>query len=244
MKASKFLGRGLFLVFLLLISFTISGCAISGMKKSKVSDYHLVTKNNPMTQPPSKWLGAVPHFVMMGKSGQYKFDIQILEKSPHLKSLIGKREYEKLVSTGEVRFVEFEAGLKAVIGGIEREIELGFSNADFDDEKVPGIFSLIPNENEDFMPIGIKGAKAGCEIEWEWEIPSKNIFVAQELKTPSGLFFFDLNAGTLNKDKTLDNGYIGGFGIAELENGTIYISFTVPMVEEEEDFDETQKFYE
>lgn len=237
--------KTLYVFFSIFVAAALTGCA--SMEKStglKKASQIISTENNRLAEPPGKWLGSEPHFVMMGKSGNYSFDIQVMEDSPFIKNLTGKREYEKLSSTGEVRFVEWEASLKGLINGVEREIEIGFENADFNDEKIPGIFSLVPEENKKMFPDGIKGPKAGFEIEWEWEIPKGNIFVAVEKLAKSGLFFIEKNNGTDNKDKTLDNGFIGGFGIAELDNGTIYISFTIPVDESEEDFDETENFYE
>src|SRR5262245_26118641 len=85
---------------------------------------------------PTEWLGAEPHFVMVGQFKDFTFDIHTTDLSAV--ELAGKREYGPI--DGGLAYIDFEVALNLVTDGIERSIELEFENADFSKHPVPSSY--------------------------------------------------------------------------------------------------------
>lgn len=185
-----------------------------------------VTNGNGLSAPPTEWLGETPHLVMMGTVNGYAFDIQYPEMTaaPDIAEFAGKREYQ--IDGDRLRYVDFEFTFQAVIGGIEKEIELEFENFDFDAEAVPGAFMLQSGGYP-------RGALSNMEVEFEWKTAGAS--TDEEVENWDGTFTFALDEGTESDLGTLAGGKIGGHVDASRGEDRIVISFTVPVTEVEID---------
>ncbi|MBU1176009.1 MAG: hypothetical protein KKH72_11460 [Alphaproteobacteria bacterium] len=176
---------------------------------------------------PTAWLGETPHFVMVGKLGDFEFNIQLTDmaKSTDAK-LVAKREY---VPVGDkLTYADFEIALDLITNGIERSFELEFENADFSEHLPPAEFAL---QGENF-PAGLL---SNFEIESEWEWAEKNLIVNDERLASAGTLATALETGELNADHIADNGLIGGFVSAKFGEDALVVSFTAPVAEAEID---------
>lgn len=183
-----------------------------------------VTEDNALTAPPAEWLGDTPHLVMMGTVAGYPFDIQFPEmtQAKGIAEFAGKREY--LIDGDGLRYIDFEFTLQAVIGGIEKQIELEFENHDFSAQEIPGSFALQGSE----FP---EGAQSNLEVEFEWE--ADGVSTNEEVAGWDGTFTFALDTGTESADSTLQQGWVGGHVDATRGEDRIVISFTAPITEVE-----------
>jgi hypothetical protein len=178
------------------------------------------------TQAPTQWLGAVPHFVMIGEFDDYTFAINAPDPEAAGVALAGKREYRP---NGEaLDFIDFEVALDAVIGGIERSIEMEFENANFAAYEFPADFAL---QGAAFP----EGNLSNLELEFEWEWVEKSVVVNEEALFTDGTLTFALNEGEADERGLSDSGVIGGFVTVTRDGQTLAISFTAPVREAEID---------
>jgi hypothetical protein len=178
---------------------------------------------------PTAWLGATPHFVMVGEFGAYRFNINLpdLAVTPEV-AITGKREYGR-DDAGALHLIDFEVAANAVMNNIERTIELEFANADFNIMMLPMRFAIEPGAESP------KGAKASLEVQFEWEWMEKNAIVNEEGLIDAGALDLALNDGTADAEGVVANGMIGSFATASKDGKTLAISFTVPVTEAEID---------
>lgn len=186
----------------------------------------VVTPGNALTAAPAEWLGETPHFVLMGTVSGQVLDIQFpdIAAAKDVASFAGKREYRP--KEGGFDYIDFEVGLEAVIGGVERKIELEFENADLLSLTLPATLMLDTAE----FPAG---AKSNAEIELEWEVGGQT--VNAELAGWAGELVLAKDEGTPDDKGLSGDGLIGGFAKAELNGETWVLSFTVPVAEYEID---------
>lgn len=178
---------------------------------------------------PTAWLGATPHFVMVGEFGDYSFNVNLPDLAANPDAAVtGKREYGHN-DAGGLALIDFEVAANAVMNDIERTIELEFANADFNTATLPLSFAIEPGVE---FP---EGAKASLEVQFEWEWVEKSAIVNEEGLIDSGSLDLALNEGTADADGTAANGLIGGFATATKDGKTVAISFTVPVAEAEID---------
>ena len=180
----------------------------------------VTTADTPLAAPPTEWLGPTPHFVMMGSAGGTAFDVQIADIATlaDVAAFTGKREYAP--DGSGYRYIDFEVALEAVLGGIERKIELEFENYDFAGFRDVTRFALASAE----FP---QGAQSNLELEYEWEAAGTS--VNQELAGWTGSLTLHLDAGETDDRGLSGTGMIGGLVIAERAADTLVISFTVPV---------------
>lgn len=191
----------------------------------------VVTEGNTLPGPLRGWLGPEPHFVIRGSVGAYEFDVE-LRGGDAVDALMGKREYQRLQGTGEIRLVEFEVGFEATIDGVERQLELGFVSRDFQGAGLPETYPLRA------VPAG----GASLEAEWEWEIPEADVFVGEEVLATGGSFTLFADEGAPEPDGTRAGGMMAGYAAAEFPDGRLDVSFTVPMDEGEEEIADVAAF--
>lgn len=177
---------------------------------------------------PTAWLGATPHFVMVGAFGDYSFNVNLPALEGAAAEVVGKREYGH-DDAGALQLIDFEVAVNAVMNDIERTIELEFANADFNTHTLPLSFTLSPDEE---FP---QGAKASVEVQFEWEWVAKSTIVNEEGLVDSGTLDLALNEGTADAEGIAANGLIGGFATLTRDGKTIALSFTVPVTEAEID---------
>jgi len=177
---------------------------------------------------PTAWLGAKPHFVMVGAFGDYSFNVNLPSLEGAAAEVVGKREYGH-DDAGALRLIDFEVAVNAVMNDIERTIELEFANADFNTHTLPLSFALSPDEE---FP---EGAKASLEVQFEWEWVAKSAIVNEEGLVDSGTLDLALNEGTADAEGIAPNGLIGGFATLTRDGKTLALSFTVPVTEAEID---------
>lgn len=177
---------------------------------------------------PTAWLGATPHFVMVGAFGDYSFNVNLPALEGAAAEVAGKREYGR-DDAGALLLIDFEVAVNAVMNDIERTIELEFANADFDTHTLPLSFALSPDEE---FP---EGAKASLEVQFEWEWVEKSTIVNEEGLVDSGTLDLALNQGTPDAEGVAANGLIGGFATLTRDGKTLALSFTVPVTEAEID---------
>jgi hypothetical protein len=187
----------------------------------------IATDAPTLTAAPSEWLGATPHFVVMGTVGGREMNIQLTDMAAAagVAEFQGKREYLP-GEGGAFRYGDFEVALKATIGGVERSIELEFENDDFSTVTLPSDFQLVP---ENFP----KGLASYLEFSGEWEDASGS--VNDEIGGFSGVMTVTLDEGTPDDKGLRPDGMIGGFATAEAAGDVVVISFTVPVAEYEID---------
>ena len=182
-----------------------------------------VTEGNSH-QTVSQWLGEKPHLVIKGSINGYSFDVEFFDfDSDDIAEFEGKREY--LPQDGGLRYADFEFTIKAVIAGLEKEIELEFENFDFNDYKAPADFTL---QSEEFP----KGALSNLEVEFEWEASGTS--VNEEVAGWDGTLTLAKD-DALGKKDPFGEGLIGGYVAATKGDDTLSVSFTVPVVEFEID---------
>lgn len=178
---------------------------------------------------PTTWLGATPHFVMVGEFGDYSFNINLPDLAPNPDmSITGKREYGH-GENGSLALIDFEIAANAVMNDIERTIELEFANADFNAATLPMSFAIEPSVE---FP---EGPRSSLEVQFEWEWVEKNTIVNEEGLADSGSLDLALNDGIAGVDGTAAGGVIGGFVTAIKDGKTLAVSFTVPVTEAEID---------
>ncbi len=173
-------------------------------------------------EAPTAWLGAEPHFVMVGEFKDFTFDIH----ATGAEGLTAKREYRP---EGEgLAYIDFEIAFNVTTDGIERTFELEFENADFSKHPVPSTFTI---QGEEFP----EGLLSNLELAAEWEWVEKSVVVNEEELMHAGELTVTLEEGTPGEDGTAPNGTIGGFVTAIFDGKPIAISFTAPVVEAEID---------
>lgn len=179
------------------------------------------------TDAPTEWLGAAPHFVMVGDFGEFTFAINVKDpdKTENFE-LRGKREYRK----GEkgLDYIDFEIAVDLITNGIERGIELEFENANFSAHPVPSTYALQDKE----FPAGLF-SNMELQIEWEWV--EKSFIVNDEKLYSDGQLTVGLEDGKAEADGTAPNGVIGGFATGSMDGKKIAISFSAPVAETEID---------
>jgi hypothetical protein len=185
------------------------------------------TETRPLASPPTEWLGPVPHLVIMGKMNGHDLNLQYtdLTAADAVVEFGGKREY-LAGEAGAFRYGDFEVGLKAVIGGVERSFELEFENDDFSGMSLP-VDLVLGSEN---FP---KGNAAFLEFAAEWEDASGS--VNDEIGGFTGTLSLKLDEGSADDKGLRPDGMIGGLVIAEQAGETVVVSFTVPVAEYEID---------
>jgi hypothetical protein len=186
-----------------------------------------VATGGALTAAPAEWLGPAPHLVMMGQAAGQSLDIQLTDMAAAagIEGFEGKREY--LPGDGAaLRYGDFEVALKALIGGLERSIELEFENADFATHPLPATFTLQDRE----FP---EGLLSNLEVQLEWEGPEGAVNAESAGWTGTLTLLHD--EGTKDGSGASGDGWIGGFVLAEKDGERLVISFTVPVVEYEID---------
>lgn len=184
-----------------------------------------VALGEPMDAP-TQWLGAEPHFVMVGAFGDYVFAINAADPEAAGVELAGKREYRP--GADGLAFIDFEIAIDAVIGDIERSIEMEFENADFGRYALPAGFAL---QGEAFPA----GKLSNLELEFEWEWVEKSVVVNEEALFTDGALTLAVDDGEADERGFSDTGLIGGFVTATRDGQTLAISFTAPVREAEID---------
>ncbi|MBL9060875.1 MAG: hypothetical protein JNK88_12715 [Mangrovicoccus sp.] len=184
------------------------------------------TVEMPLTAAPTEWLGPTPHFVMMGTSNGTSFDVQIADIAAlaDVASFEGKREYTP-DGTG-YRYIDFEVALEAVLGGIERKIELEFQNHDFNAWPDVTAFTLGTAE----FP---EGAKSNLELQYEWEAAGTS--VNAELAGWDGTLTVHLDEGETDDKGLSGKGMVSGLVVEQHGADGLVVSFTVPVAEYEID---------
>ncbi|MEQ1900988.1 MAG: hypothetical protein ABL866_09675 [Devosia sp.] len=154
---------------------------------------NIVAIGDPAGIAPAAWLGATPHFVMVGTFKGYSFNIQATDLSaiPDI-SVEAKREY-RAAEGGGLDYVDFEIAADLTTNGIERGIELEFENADFADHPVPSSFALKDAE----FP---EGLFSNMELQIEWEWVEKSVIVNEEQLYTDGTLIMAHESG----DKAAD----------------------------------------
>lgn len=175
---------------------------------------------------PTAWLGEEPHLVLAGTINGVHFSIDINKDDPRIKKVQGKREYQKLASNGEMRYLAFELGFGALMEGLEREIELEFENADFNRTSTGIDLVLVAKSNEDLANIGgLSGTRSNLELEWEWEDARASDFSAGEVLSSAGTLIRHIDEGQR----------IGAWFTATFPMGKLTGSFTTSTAEDETD---------
>lgn len=189
---------------------------------------NVVTAGLATGKAPTEWLGATPHFVMVGAHKDYSFDIEYADLTVAKDfGLSAKREYRK-TDDGKLAYIDFEVSVNLITNGIERGFEFEFENADFSAHPVPGTYALKDAE----FP---EGAFSNMELQIEWEWVEKSIIVNEETLYTEGSLTVTHEDGTPIADSTSPNGMIGGFVTGTYEGKPIAISFTAPVTEAEID---------
>jgi hypothetical protein len=187
----------------------------------------IATEAPTLSAAPSEWLGPTPHLVIMGTVNGREMNIQLTDPATvaGVAEFAGKREYLPN-DDGSFRYGDFEVGLKAEIGGVERSIELEVENDDFAKFALPSDFQLVP---ENFP----KGPASYLEFSMEWEDAAGS--VNDEIGAFNGVLSVHLDEGTPDDKGLRPDGMIGGFLSAEKDGQIVTISFTVPVAEYEID---------
>lgn len=207
-----------------LLALTLAAPGLPALAQSAADP--VMTEGNSLTAAPTAWLGATPHVVLMGTIAGHKLDIQMTDmaKAADVATFEAKREYR--AAGDAMAYVDFEFGLEAVIGGIERKFEFEYENADFRAHALPAGFELVTGE----FP---EGMKSNAEVELEWEAGGQT--VNAELAGWAGKLDLALDEGKADDKGLSGEGMIGGFATAELNGETWVLSFTVPVAEYEID---------
>lgn len=188
----------------------------------------VVRFGSPTGAAPTEWLGATPHFVMVGAFKDYRFDIDVhdIARVENFE-LFAKREYAPR-EDGKLAYIDFEVAVNLVTDGIERGFEFEFENADFSAHTLPATFTL---KDAEFPP----GAFSNMELQIEWEWVEKSLIVNEEQLVTEGTLAVALEEGTPVADGTTPSGLIGGFVTGTYDGRPIAISFTAPVTEAEID---------
>jgi hypothetical protein len=187
----------------------------------------IATDATTLPAAPTEWLGSAPHLVIMGMVNGRELNVQLTDPAAvaSVAEFAGKREY--LPGDGATfRYGDFEVGLKAMLGGVERSLELEFENDDFAKVVLPSEFQLV---SENFP----KGPAGYLEFSMEWEDASGS--VNDEIGAFNGVLRVELDEGTPDDKGLRPDGMIGGFVQAEKDGQVVTISFTVPVAEYEID---------
>ncbi len=185
-----------------------------------------VATGGALTAPPAEWLGATPHLVIMGTVDGHALDIQYPDiAAAGVAEFAGKREYLP-GEAGALRYGDFEVALKAVIGDVERAIELEFENHDFAAHPLPATFALQDKE----FP---EGLLSNLEAELEWESAAGT--VNAEAAGWTGTLMLAEDSGSKDDKGLVPDGMIGGLVTAARGADVLVISFTVPVAEYEID---------
>jgi hypothetical protein len=187
----------------------------------------IATDAPTLSAAPTEWLGPTPHLVIMGTVNGRELNIQLTDPAAvaAVAEFAGKREYLP-GDAGTFRYGDFEVGLKAKIGGVERSIELEVENDDYAKFVLPSDFQLVP---ENFP----KGPASYLELSMEWEDSAGS--VNDEIGAFNGVLSVQLDEGTPDDKGLRPDGMIGGFVNAEKDGQIVTISFTVPVAEYEID---------
>ncbi len=189
---------------------------------------NVVTAGLATGKAPTEWLGATPHFVMVGAHKDFSFDIEYPDLTVAKDfTLFAKREY-RIGDDGKLRYIDFEVAVNLITNGIERGFEFEFENADFSGYAVPTTYALKDAE----FP---EGQFSNMELQVEWEWVEKSIIVNEETLYTDGSLTVAHDEGTPVEDGTSPNGMIGGFVTGTYEGKPIAISFTAPVTEAEID---------
>ena len=177
---------------------------------------------------PTEWLGATPHFVMVGSFKDYTFAIDVRDLAAAKDfEVTAKREYG-VKDGGGLNYIDFEVAANMVTHGIERGFEFEFENADFSQHPPVASFAL---KDEEFP----EGLFSNMELQLEWEWVEKSVIVNEEELYTEGSLTVAHESGTAEADGTMPNGMIGGFVTGTFEGKPIAISFTAPVTEAEID---------
>lgn len=185
-----------------------------------------VTPGNSLAEAPTEWIGATPHFVLMGTLNGRPVDIQYLDiaAAEGVAAFEGKREY--LPGEAGWRYGDFEVALQAVIDGAEKSFEMEVENADFLRHPLPASFELGPENFPD-------GARAFLEASAEWETEAGA--VNDEIGGWTGTLTLAEDSGTPDAEGLVPDGLIGGHMVAQHGDDRLVMSFTVPVAEYEKD---------
>lgn len=189
---------------------------------------HAVVSLGEPVEAPTAWLGATPHFVMVGTFKDYSFSINVPDAAQAADfGLEAKREY-RAAEGGGLDYIDFEVAVELVTNGIERGLEFEFENADFADHPVPSSFAFKAEE----FPAGLF---SNMELQAEWEWVEKSVIVNEEQLYGEGSLTVALETGSAGADGTVAEGFVGGFVTGTLDGQPIAISFTAPVTEAEID---------
>jgi hypothetical protein len=182
------------------------------------------TAANTLTAPPAAWLGAQPHFVMIGTINGTAFNVQFpdIAAAAGIASFAAKREY--LTVEGGFTYIDFEVALEADIGGVERTIEIEMENQDFAKQSLPADFALQEAE----FPAGLL---SNLETQWEWEVGGASF--NEEVLGWTGVVRIESDQGTPDDKGLLGDGMVSGYINAVRGTDTLVISFTAPVTEYE-----------
>lgn len=185
-----------------------------------------VTPGNHLAEAPNEWIGATPHFVLMGTLNGRPVDIQYLDigAAEGVATFEGKREY--LPGEAGWRYGDFEVALQAVIDGAEKSFELEVENADFLQHSLPASFELGPENFPD-------GTRAFLEASTEWETEAGS--VNEEIGGWTGTLTLAEDSGTPDAEGLVPDGLIGGHMVAQHGDDRLVLSFTVLVAEYEKD---------
>jgi hypothetical protein len=187
-----------------------------------------VIDGNTLTRSPSEWLGATPHFVLMGTLDGEPVDIQYLDLSTlpeGVAAFEGKREY--LPGEAGWRFGDFEVALQAVLDGVETTWEIEIENDDFAQQRpLPMTFEL----GQENLP---QGARGFVEVQAEWETEAET--VNAEIGGWTGTLTLHEDSGTPDGEGLVPDGLIGGHMVLDDGGDHLVLSFTVPVTEYEKD---------
>ncbi len=186
-----------------------------------------VTAGNTLTESPGTWLGATPHFVLMGTLSGEPVDIQYLDLSTlpeGVAAFSGKREY--LPGEAGWRYGDFEVALQAVIGGVEKAWEIEVENHDLSQHPLPATFEL----GQENFP---EGARGFVEVSAEWETEAGS--VNDEIGGWTGILTLHEDSGTPDGEGLVPDGLIGGHMVMEDGGDRLVLSFTVPVAGHEKD---------
>ena len=182
------------------------------------------TVGNSLTSAPAEWLGAQPHFVMIGTINGTAFNVQFTDiaAATGIASFAAKREY--LVIEGGFAYIDFEVALEADIGGVERTVEIEMENENFAKQSLPADFALQEAE----FPAGLL---SNLETQWEWEVGGASF--NEEVLGWTGVMRLQSDQGAPDDKGLMGDGMVSGYINAVRGADALVISFTAPVTEYE-----------
>lgn len=183
-----------------------------------------VTAGNTLASPPTEWLGAQPHLVIMGSVNGYILDLQSLDlaSADWLHATEAKRQY---LIDGDARpYQELDTEIQMILEDVAKKIEFKINHADFLSlGDLPVTLELVSEENPE-------GAMTYFEFEMEWEVGGTS--VNEEVGDWEGSAIVTLDSG-FGAEAPVGDGLAGGFITASRGEETLVISYTLVVNEAE-----------